>query len=336
MSTIASPTKIRHLDATAEPRDVPGTSEPSAGSARTAPGASIVLLDRSRGTGPERWPALELVVDDLARRLTVALRRYTLRAGSVQAAGISTRSLEICLESVPARAVIAVFAAEPWGERGLLVIESCLIDAIVDLTLGGHEDAPPAPCEQRSLTAVGARFGERLIELTLEALGQAFGRIARVVFRYERMETRPELAVVAHPDAPCLFCRLHVCIGRQDGMLALLLPHAMLEPARDRLARKPENGGAKRSALWAEHLAHEVWRANVEIAVVLEERDVRLRDVLGLAVGSVLHLRARTDSPVRLQHEGLTMAIGRIGRSGDRLSVRVEAVSGRDEEDDRA
>jgi flagellar motor switch protein FliM len=125
-----------------------------------------------------------------------------------------------------------------------------------------------------------------------------------------------------------------VALGERAGTLDLLLPLATLEPVRDRLRQRPEAGRTGNGPRWAEHLGREVRRASVEVVAVLEERTMGLREILGLAPGAVLHLRAGTGSPASLVHEGRAVASGRIGRSGERLSMRIETLAPEDEENE--
>ena len=57
---------------------------------------------------------------------------------------------------------------------------------------------------------------------------------------------------------------------------------------------------------------------------------MRLSDILRLEVGSTLRLGAGIDPRVSLRCGQVAMAHGRIGRSGDRLVVKVEDVVERD------
>jgi flagellar motor switch protein FliM len=85
-----------------------------------------------------------------------------------------------------------------------------------------------------------------------------------------------------------------------------------------------------RDSIWENHLAREIWVTGVELRAVLEEQTVPLSDILRLEVGSTLRLSAGIDPRVSLRCGQVAMAHGRIGRSGDRLVVKVEDVVERD------
>jgi flagellar motor switch protein FliM len=79
---------------------------------------------------------------------------------------------------------------------------------------------------------------------------------------------------------------------------------------------------------WASHLAREIRLASVEVEVRLGERVASLKDMIGLKVGSTVRLDIRTDTPVSLTCGPVRIATGRLGRSGDRMVVGIEALTG--------
>jgi len=118
----------------------------------------------------------------------------------------------------------------------------------------------------------------------------------------------------------------------RGGRVELLLPYATLEPVRELLLQMFMGEKFGRDSIWENHLAREIWLTNVDLEAALEERTVSLGEVLGLRVGSVLRLNARPDSLVRLRCGEVPMLVGRVGRVGERLVVRVDERIGRERE----
>ena len=71
-------------------------------------------------------------------------------------------------------------------------------------------------------------------------------------------------------------------------------------------------------------LNQRIRRTNRNFDILLEEQTVSLSDIIRLQVGSTLPLKAAIDPEVVLRCGQVAIARGRIGRSGDRLVVRVE------------
>jgi flagellar motor switch protein FliM len=165
---------------------------------------------------------------------------------------------------------------------------------------------------------------ERLVRLILDDLSQAFAPITPITFRFERMETNPRFAAIARPGNGCIVFRLRVDLEDRGGTVEFLIPYATLEPARDLLLQMFMGEKFGRDSIWENHLANEIWVTGVELRAVLDELTVSLSDILKLQVGSTLRLSAGTDPQVLLRCGQVAMARGRIGRSGDRLVVRIE------------
>jgi flagellar motor switch protein FliM len=219
-----------------------------------------------------------------------------------------------------------------WDIFGLVTVDSPMIYSIVDVLLGGRRGTVPMRIEGRPYTTIEARLIERLIRLVLDDLGQAFAPITSVHFKFERMETNPRFAAIARPGNACVVFKLRIDLEDRGGAIEFLIPHATLEPARDLLLQMFMGEKFGRASIWEGHLAREIWLTDVDLEAVLEERTVSLGEVLDLKVGSVLHLNARADSPVRLRCGEVPMLLGHVGRVGDRIVVKVDERLGRERE----
>jgi flagellar motor switch protein FliM len=290
----------------------------------------ILSVVESGGVTYERLPMLEVVFDRLQRLLTSSLRGLTSANPEVRLEEITAQRLGDYLAALPRPATIAVFRAVEWDNLGLLAVDGELLYGIVDLLLGGRRGGRPVRVEGRACTSIEAALLERLVRLVLADLAQAFAPIAPVQLRLERIETDPRFAAVTRPGNACVVVRLQVALDERGGTLAFLLPYATLEPVREILLQMFMGERLGRDTIWEQHLAREIGFAELELEAVLDERFVPLERILGLRVGSVLPLGARPDAPVVLRCGGVPMLRGRLGRVGDRVSVRIEERLGRE------
>jgi flagellar motor switch protein FliM len=138
------------------------------------------------------------------------------------------------------------------------------------------------------------------------------------------METNPRFAAIARPGNACIVFKLRIDLEERGGTIDFLIPYATLEPARDLLLQMFMGEKFGRDSIWENHLAREICLTNVELEAVLEEQTGSLHEVLNLKVGSTIQLTIRPDCPISLRCSQIPMATGRIGRSGDRLIIRVD------------
>ena len=78
-----------------------------------------------------------------------------------------------------------------------------------------------------------------------------------------------------------------------------------------------------RDPIWENHLATEVWQADVDVTCVLHETQLPLKRVMKLEIGDTLMFDARPDSIVSLRCGDFVVTEGRIGRVDDKIAVQV-------------
>lgn len=280
-----------------------------------------------------RMPVLEALLERWSRALPASLRRVLPEPVEIRAEAIAARRFGDHLANLPRPAVIAIFRAVPWDRSGLLTVDHGLAYTVVDLLLGGRALRTSTPVHGRACTEIEAVLLERPIRAVLAELGAAFAPIARVEFVFERIETDPRFVTIARASDACVLCPLLVAAGGRGGRLELLLPRATLEPVREELAQEFPGEGFGHDPVWERHLARELRASEIELEAVLPERRVPLREILALEVGATLCLDVPAECPVILRCGDLPLFEGRLGRRGDRVSVKIERRLGREGEE---
>ncbi|MCL6607924.1 MAG: FliM/FliN family flagellar motor switch protein [Geminicoccaceae bacterium] len=319
-----------------------GPSEPLLGRAERAallraergePRPAVLAMVGGGSARYERWPVLELVLERFRERLRTSLRELSTADVDLALEGIGARRFAEHLESLPRPIPIAVLRAIEWEGCGLVILDRALAFTLVDLLLGGGRAVAPTTGQARGFTSIERALIERFVGLLGADLGRAFEPVVPVRFTVERIETDPRFATVARPAESCVLMTLRIALAGRGGTLALLLPYATLEPAREVLREMVTGEKLGRDPAWERHLASRIRGARIELVAVLGERTTSLREVVELRVGSVLVLGARPDSPVVLRCNGLPVLTGKLGRVGERVSVRIEDRIGGARED---
>jgi flagellar motor switch protein FliM len=267
---------------------------------------------------------LEVVYDRLVRLLTTSLRNFTSDNVEVSLDSITSTRFGDYLNSVPLPAMIGVFKAEQWDNFGLLTVDSALIYSIVDVLLGGRRGTAAMRIEGRPYTTIERNLVERLINVVLHDMTQAFEPLSKVTFAFDRLETNPRFATIARPANAAIVTRLRIDMDDRGGRLELLLPYATLEPVREVLLQMFLGEKFGRDSIWETHLATELWATEVNISAVLDEQPMTLHEVMDLKVGDRIMLDARPDSMVELRCGEQRMFKGRMGRSGGNLAVCID------------
>ncbi len=281
-------------------------------------GAGLVLY--------ERLPMLDVVLDRLTRLGSGTLRNLLGVNVELFIDNVATVRFGNFLDSVPLPALLGVFRADEWDNQGLLVVEPGLVYSIVDISLGGRR-AGPVRIEGRAFTSIERNIIEKLLDHLLDDLATSFLPLCSVNFKCERLETNPRAASISSVSSAAVNVRMRVEAGDRAGSIELLLPYAMLEPIREILIQQFMGEKFGRDSIWESHLREELWATEVRLDAVLDERTMKLSEVMSLKVGDRLELNAGIDEPISLRCANAPIFSGRLGRKGSKIAVRLETRS---------
>src|ERR1700689_4031797 len=272
----------------------------------------------------ERLPMLEIVFDRLVRLMTTSLGNFTSDNVEVSLDNITSIRFGDYLNSIPLPAILAVFRAEELDNYGLFTVDSNLIYSIVDVLLGGRRGTAQMRIEGRPYTTIERTLVQRMTEVILQDMCQAFEPLAPVNFTLDRLETNPRFAAIARPANAAILVKLRIDMEDRGGRTELLLPYATLEPIRKLLLQQFMGEKFGRDSIWESHLATELWSTKVDIEAILDEQTMPLNQIMNLEVGQTVMLNATPDSRIEMRCRGVPLLTGRMGRVGSSVAVRVD------------
>ncbi|MBI1263088.1 MAG: flagellar motor switch protein FliM [Rhizobiales bacterium] len=272
----------------------------------------------------ERLPMLEIVFDRLVRLMTISLRNFTSDNVEVSLDNVSSIRFGDYLNSIPLPAILAVFRAKQWDNFGMFTVDSNLIYSIVDVLLGGRRGTAAMRIEGRPYTTIELNLVQRMIEVVLQDVQAAFEPLSPVTLELDRMETNPRFAAIARPANAAILVKLRVDMDDRGGRIEMLLPYATLEPIRELLLQMFMGEKFGRDSIWEGHLATELWATKVPLEAVLDEQQMKLREVMEFKVGQTLMLNNTPDGTIDMRCGGVALGKGRMGRVGNNVAVRVE------------
>jgi flagellar motor switch protein FliM len=272
----------------------------------------------------ERLPMLEIVFDRLVRLMTTSLRNFTSDNVEVSLDNITSIRFGDYLNSIPLPAILAVFRAEQLDNYGLFTVDSNLIYSIVDVLLGGRRGSAAMRIEGRPYTTIERTLVQRMIEVIMQDMVQAFEPLAPVDFTLDRLETNPRFAAIARPANAAILVKLRIDMEDRGGRTELLLPYATLEPIRKLLLQQFMGEKFGRDSIWEGHLATELWSTRVDIDAILDEQIMSLNKIMSMQVGETIMLNATPESKIEMRCGGVPLLRGRMGRVGSSVAVRVD------------
>lgn len=284
----------------------------------------IMELINSALVNYERLPMLDVVFDRLVRLMSTSLRNLTSDNVEVSLDHISSVRFGDYLNSIPLPAMLSIFKAEEWDDRGMMVVDSSLIYSIVDVLLGGRRGTSALRVEGRPYTSIETRLIERLVHVVLNDLSAAFDPLSPVSFRMERIETNPRFATITQSNNAGVLVRLRIDMGDRSGRVEIMIPYATLEPVREILLQMFMGEKFGRDSIWEGHLTRELFQTDVQLAAILGETSVSLNDILNWEVGSTVILNTRPEDLIEMRVGQHPMFMAKIGQKQGQIAASIE------------
>ncbi len=303
----------------------------TSGTAETNTGPDVPLnltsiLDSSH-IYAERLPILDVVFDRLVRLLSTTLRNFTGDNVDISFSRIKSMRFGDFLNGIPLPTMIGVFRAVQWDNYAMIVIESKLVYAIVDMLLGGRKNpTADTKLDGRPHTTIERNLIEKMIEVILLDFSEAFAPISRIDFEFERLEINPRFAAVAREKNGIMVVTMKMEMEERFGKFDIILPYATVEPIRDILLQNFMGEKFGRDNIWEGHLADRIWDADITIEASLREEELSLGKVMQWKKGSQLMLSSDMQSPITLSCQNYKLAEGRMGQKNNRIALKINNI----------
>jgi flagellar motor switch protein FliM len=268
---------------------------------------------------------------DLVRRLEHAHESFCRTASSALSAELRA-SLELAVagsEQLPygtamaetdQDALLAVLNVKPLDTEVAMLIEMPLALRLVDRLLGGG--GKPRDVVSESLTDLEVVIVRRAVQSLVEPLSATWLDLSDVHFEIASMQTSPMTFQLVPPSEPVLMMHLE---ARLDGLVSpivLCMPYRSVQPIVDKLEHRHYEGqGVDPSAAGKVRAA--VSGVDVDLRVEAGATEMKVSEVLGLAVGDVIRLRRPADKGMILYAGDVPTYTATPGRNGNVRAVQV-------------
>ncbi len=219
--------------------------------------------------------------------------------------------------------VFAVLDAPGWGTAIALQFDRAFVATVVEALFGGDDEgedtAPTGP-----LTAVERRIAEVISVQASDALKAGFADVMPSSFPFERVQSKPDLAMLGRPNAAVVVARLTLKTLGRVAEIDIVVARAALDGFADRLAVLPADEPENADPRWSERLEGQVSKAPMALSALVELEPMTLGALAALAIGQVIALPRNAANDVRLVCEGRELFRCDLGQSADHLTVRID------------
>lgn len=298
--------------------ETPAQQQPSAESGDGVRPYDLGSPDR---VARHRMQTLELINERFARRLRSMFFGFMRRNADITVNAIKVQKYSDFERNLPVPSNLNMVALKPLRGTGLFTFDPNLVFLVIDSLFGGH-GRYNTRVEGRDFTNTEQRIIRRLLALTLECYGEAWGAIYPLEFEYIRSEMHTKFANISSGNDTVVVSSFNIELGSSGGKLNVCLPYSMLEPIRDLLTRPLQQDAADSiDQRWTQQLTREVRSAEVELAAEFAQIETSIAELLHLAVGDVLPIAVQPTVIARVG--GVPVLECSYGTFNGRYALRV-------------
>ncbi|AWM85888.1 flagellar motor switch protein FliM [Microvirga sp. 17 mud 1-3] len=280
------------------------------------------LLDAA-GLSLDRLPMLHVIFDRMATHCADHLRHLAASPMYYSLSSIESGRIGDVLEMYEANAIAGVFHAPEWDSHVLVGFDRDFVFTMVEVLLGSDGSEPPVD-EERGFSNIELRIAQAIFEQIGKALQASFALVTDTRFKFERLETRMDFAVIGRRNNQSVVAKFLLQALNRGGEMFVIIPQSVLNPMRQTLARVLSGDSSARDPRWTKQIASEVKRTEVTLKAVLEERYLSLGEIADLKIGQILELQATPRSRVKLEGNDHPLFWCHVGKADGSYVLRVD------------
>jgi flagellar motor switch protein FliM len=279
----------------------------------------------SAGISIERLPLLRVIFDRLATHCAENARQLSTAPAYFTVSSLKTERIGAVLEAAEGKAIVAMLHAQAWDARIMIGLDNKLVFGLVEALFGGDGSEPPYT-ENLPLTNIEMRVAQKTLDIIARSLQMALSVVQEMHFKFERLETRMDFAVIAPRNSFAVFAKLNLRILGRSGEVFVVLPQAAINPIRQSLSVDHGTDVAAADPRWSKQIETEVSKADVVVQAILEEEGFTLADIADLQVGKILHLKSTPKSRVKLECNSEPLFWCQLGQAEGKYTLKVDDV----------
>jgi flagellar motor switch protein FliM len=276
--------------------------------------------------GADRWQNsnFDIVSDSFARNYGISLTNKLERYVSISRESIYSKKFDSFLKNIDNKGAIGIIRLDPLLHGGMVVYESNLAYAIVEIMLGGAPGINPL-VPDRSLTTIEINIIKHVMTGVCIELQKSFEPLDNLSVSLLKMEIDPRVINFVPPDTDLMIIKFNVQIDTAAGDIFLAIPYLSLEPLRENL--KNINGHIditnQIGKSWAGTLETDLKQIEVEVVARLEELSLPIKEILDLQEGDIIDLGRTPDAPLHVLVENRPKYFALAGNHNGKKAIRI-------------
>jgi flagellar motor switch protein FliM len=270
----------------------------------------------------EHGRVLEMAFETYARQWGTQLTSRLRVVSNVTLDSVEMRSYDEYVGGLPGMTTMVMCGVEPGRSAAVLQLPIEATFTWIDHMLGG----PGVPLEvARELTEIEWHLLRELLQHALADLTYAFAAICPLDVTVRSVQYNPQFVQAAAASEPVIIATFSLHVAEGEAVATFMVPAdtllASLRAGETIDSRTPEEIAAHRNAY--RQVTEQVLDVPVGVGVRFAPLTVAATDIARLAVGDVLSLRHRAETPLDIVVGEVNLGTAAIGTSGTRLACLV-------------
>ncbi|MGB6777635.1 MAG: flagellar motor switch protein FliM [Planococcus citreus] len=268
---------------------------------------------------------LSRIHENFARLLTsyfsTQLRTYV----QITAENVEQVSYTDFLQQVEKKSILGVFEARPLTGSMIMKFSPEVAYVMFDRLLGGQGNVLQKTSD---LTEIEISVIDRIFTNSLNCFQEAWTSVIALSPELKEIEVNPQFLTMASPNETVILVTLQTKIGEVEGEIQICLPHIVLEQVLPKLSARHWLANQKKAVEHheVEALEKRLHATKMDVAAVLGEVTVDIKDFLDLKKGDILRLDEAVDAPIKLYIDQKQKFLAQPGISKGRLAVQITGL----------
>ncbi len=274
----------------------------------------------------EQMRAVELVHEDLSERLTTSLPTFLRTNVRPHLVHMEQGRFHDFIKDFPPNTLFHLLALAPLPGHVVLTLSLNISYLILQQRLGGKIEGR---FTERSLTEIDQSLLRGLVEHMLGDIKGAWSKVVSLEPSLEDSTVNQHWVQMMMGNERVLLMTIEINIQSVTGTMSIFIPFNTLKPITNVL--NPHIWIAGRKEQQQDPVARQMaiqtmMKAVIPVKVLLGNAELKLKDLANLAVGDVIQLDKRIDSPMIVQVANKKQFYARVGRSRKNIGIQITGV----------
>lgn len=273
----------------------------------------------------EQMRTLHTISDNFASVLSTRLTGMLRTLCEVSAVSVEEQLFGEFNNSIPLPALIAVVEAAPLTGSIILQMSSAVVYGIISCLFGGSADYTD---ESKPFSEIDLAIMMNVLPQCLSLLEAAWEKVAALQMRLERIETSPQFTQIAAANEPAAIITFNVKMDSIEDMMAICVPHFLIQPLSKQLNSMVWALGDQLSAKRPPdaQLEAQVLETKVRLRARLQTSRITVQELLEMKPGDILCTNHRIVDFILMDVEQIPKFKAVLGMSDEKRVVQIAKI----------